>query len=243
MRKSKSSSRSKRRTSPGRSASGTSDARSRDVRNYRDFRDDEVRYGTPGDRMGSRSARSDYERMEFGRSGSDYGGGDYGRSDYNREGMRTISGRYSYFEDDSGSSRDWQSDRDSERGFSRAGRSREYSSGPEQEFYEGNAGRSPWRDTYESERDNSSRRSARSQNYRGQGRGYTEFDYDDERVNPRGSRYASSHSYNDESDLSREARYGSYRDPDERWMNNYDNRNDDIDSEYGYRERYNENRY
>lgn len=218
-------------------------------RKSRESSRNEDRYGALGTRLSSRDeydmGRSDYGRgatygSDYGRRGSSYGTG----SDYGREGVRTISGRYSDFEDYGGSSRDREYRDDSERGFARGGRRGEYSSVNDQDFYEGNTGRSPWRDTYESERNYPSRGSSRSQNYSGQSRGYSEFDYDDDRINSRGSRYGSSHGYNDSRDYEqREARYGSSRDRDERWMNNYDNQDENVEDEYGFRERYNENRY
>jgi len=171
----------------------------------------------------------------------------YRNNDYGREGVRTISGRYSDFEDYGGSSRNWQDRDESDRGFARSGRRGEYSSSRDQDFYEGSSGSSPWRETYDTDRNDSYRGSSRSQNYGGQGRGYSEFESDDNsRMNPRGSRYGSYRGYNEGSDYSdrdRESRYGSSRDRDERWMNNYDNQDESVEDEYGYRERYNENRY
>lgn len=208
-----------KRSGPGRSMSGSSRRSS--------STNEEDRYGALGTRMSANDSR-DYRRDDYeAERGSEY---DYGRrgssdSDYGREGVRTISGRYSDFEDYGGSSRNWQDRDESERGFARGGRRGEYSSVNDQDFYEGNTGRSPWRDTYESERSYPSRGASRSQNYSGQGRGYSEFNYDDDRIN------------------SRESRYGSFRDRNDRWMNNYDNQDEGIDDEYGFRERYNENRY
>ncbi len=255
-----SSSTTSRRSSTGRSTTGsTSSGRGSSSRSSsrESSQDEENRYGALGTRMSSRDeydmGRSDYGRgatygSDYGRRGSSYGTGtsygDSSRGDYGREGVRTISGRYSDFEDYGGSSRDREYRDDSERGFARGGRRGEYSSVNDQDFYEGNTGRSPWRDTYESERNYPSRGSSRSQNYSGQGRGYSEFDYDDDRINSRGSRYGSSHGYNEGGgDYEREARYGSSRDRDERWMNNYDNQDENVEDEYGFRGRYNENRY
>ncbi|MCM2354312.1 MAG: hypothetical protein NDI63_11910 [Pseudobdellovibrio sp.] len=232
-----------RRSGAGQSGRGSSRSSSKE-----NAREDEDRYGAMGARMSSRDeydmGRSDYGRgatygSDYGRRGSSYGTG----SDYGRQGVRTISGRYSDFEDYGGSSRDREYRDDSERGFARGGRRGEYSSVNDQDFYEGNTGRSPWRDTYESERNYPSRGTSRSQNYSGQGRSYSEFDYDDDRINSRGSRYGSSHGYNEGGDYEREARYGSARDRDERWMNNYDNQDENVEDEYGFRSRYNENRY
>lgn len=241
-----------RRSGTGRSTTGSSSgrgsSRSSSRENSRREEEEEGRYGALGARISARDeygmGRSDYGRgatygSDYGRRGSSYGTG----SDYEREGVRTISGRYSDFEDYGGSSRDREYRDDSERGFARGGRRGEYSSVNDQDFYEGNTGRSPWRDTYESERNDPSRGTSRSQNYSGQGRGYSEFDYDDDRLNPRGTRYGSSHGYNENSDYEREARYGSSRDRDERWMNNYDNQDESVEDEYGFRGRYNENRY
>ncbi|WP_409479516.1 hypothetical protein [Pseudobdellovibrio sp. HCB154] len=246
-----SSSTTSRRSGVGQSGRGSSRSSSKE-----NAREDEDRYGAVGTRMSSRDeydmGRSDYGRgathgSDYGRRGSSYGTGtsygDNSRGDYGREGVRTISGRYSDFEDYGGSSRDREYRDDGERGFARGGRRGEYSSVNDQDFYEGNTGRSPWRDTYESERNYPSRGSSRSQNYSGQGRGYSEFDYDDDRINSRGTRYGSSRGYNESSDYEREARYGSSRDRDERWMNNYDNQDENVEDEYGFRERYNENRY
>lgn len=217
-----SSSSTSRRSGSGRSTTGSSsrtssDRAERSERPERSERDESDRYGALGARMSS---------------------GDYGR-----EGMRTISGRYSDFEDYGGSSRGGQYNNDSERGFARGGRRGEYSSVNDQDFYEGNAGRSPWRDTYDSERSNSSRGSSRSQNYSGQGRSYSEYDYDDDRMSSRNPREFNRRGYGEEHDYDREGRYGSYRDRNERWMNNYDNQDEGVDDEYGFRERYNENRY
>lgn len=169
--------------------------------------------------MGTRSEREGRGEQRFGRDENRY-------NDYGREGVRTISGRYSDFEDYSGSSRDRQ-DRDAgDRGFARGGRRGEYSSVNDQDFYEGSPRRSPGRGSHEQNRDDSYRGSSRSENYGGQGRGYSQYDYDDDsRMNSRGSRY------------------GTSRDRDERYMNNYDNQDESMDDEYGYRERYNENRY
>lgn len=228
-----------RRSGSGRSAGSTSGRGSSRSSSRESSREDENRYGALGTRMSSRD-EYDMGRSDYGR-GASYGS-DY-RRDYGREGVRTISGRYSDFEDYGGSSRDREYRDDSERGFARGGRRGKYSSVNDQDFYEGNTGRSPWRDTYENERNNSPRGSSRSQNYSGQGRGYSEFDYDDDRINSRGSRYGSSRGYNEASDYEREARYGSARDRDERWMNNYDNQDENVEDEYGFRERYNENRY
>lgn len=228
-----SSSATSRRSSTGRSTAGRGSSRSSSRENARE---EEDRYGALGARMSSSE-----DDIDMGR-GTTYGS-HYSPRDYGREGVRTISGRYSDFEDYGGSSRDREYRDDSERGFARGGRRGEYSSVNDQDFYEGNTGRSPWRDTYESERNYSPRGSSRSQNYSGQGRGYSEFDYDDDRINSRGSRYGSSRGYNDSSDYEREARYGTGRNRDERWMNNYDNQDEDVESEYGFRDRYNENRY
>lgn len=243
-----------RRSGTGRSTTGASSSRGSSRSSSRESsREEEDRYGALGTRM---SSRDEYGRgatygsygSDYGRRGNSYGtGSDYGDysrgGDYGREGVRTISGRYSDFEDYGGSSRDREYRDDSERGFARGGRRGEYSSVNDQDFYEGNTGRSPWRDTYESERNYPSRGTSRSQNYSGQGRGYSEFDYDDDRINSRGSRYGSSHGYNEGGDYEREARYGSARDRDERWMNNYDNQDENVEDEYGFRSRYNENRY
>lgn len=202
-----------------------------------------MRLSTQRQKTARRSSRSGSEYRRGGADGSDYGRRGSGYGDYEREGVRTISGRYSNFEDYSGGSHDRQYRDDSEREFARGGRRGEYSSVNDKDFYEGNTGRSPWRDTYDSERDDFARRPSRGENYRRQSRGYTEFDYDDDRINSRGSRYGGHRGYNEVDDYEREARYGSARDRDERWMNNYDNQDESVDDEYGFRERYNENRY
>lgn len=268
-----SSSSSSKKSGSGRASSGSTAARgsSRSGSSREGVRDEDDRYGALGTRMSSSDDSRDYRDDDQYMSGRGSYGGEYGRgegygrsygrgtsedysrgegsrnqnsrSDYGREGVRTISGRYSDFEDYGGSSRQGQYNNESERGFARGGRRGEYSSVNDQDFYEGNTGRSPWRDTYDTERNNSSRGSSRSQNYSGQGRGYSEFDYDDDRMNSRGSRYGSSHGYNEDQDSGRQARYGSYRDRNDRWMNNYDNQDENVDDEYGFRERYNENRY
>ncbi|MCM2354644.1 MAG: hypothetical protein NDI63_13585, partial [Pseudobdellovibrio sp.] len=112
-----------RRSGTGRSTTGSAS---------RSSSRDEDRYGAMGARMSSRDeydmGRSDYGRgvtygSDYGRRGSSYGTG----SDYGREGVRTISGRYSDFEDYGGSSRDREYRDDSERGFARGGRRGEYS--------------------------------------------------------------------------------------------------------------------
>lgn len=176
------------------------------------------------------------ERSMGSRSGS--------MRDEGREGVRTISGRYSDFEDYGGSSRNRQDRDESDRGFARGGRRGEHSSVNDQDFYEGSS-RSPWRDTYDTDRNDMYRGSSRSQNYGGQGRGYSEYESnDDSRMNSRGSRYGSSRSYNDSSGYDRGGiDRERYSDRDNRFMNNYDNQDESMEDEYGYRQRYNENRY
>lgn len=193
-------------------------------------------------RTGSRDRAADREDSDDSQR---YGALDTRMSsgEYERQGLRTISGRYSDFEDYDRSSRSGPYNNDSERGYARGGRRGEHSSVDDQDFYEGSAGRSPWRDTYDRERSNPSRGHSRGQNYSGQGRGYSEYDYDDDRIDSRGTREFNRRGYGEDHDYSREARYGSYRDRNERWMNNYDNQDEGVDDEYGFRERYNENRY
>lgn len=105
-----------------------------------------------------------------------------------------------------------------ERGRARVGRRGEYNSTNDQDFYEENSGRSPWRDTYDGERRRYYGGMSQDQKYNSQMVGSREWDYDSNENNQR------------------EARYGTYRDRDERWMNNYDNQDEDIESEYDFRQ-------
>ena len=188
-------------------------------------------------------------REDHQQRGESYGRGDgYDRNSYD-DGLRTISGRYSNFEISGGSSRQGSDRDESERGFSRAGRRREYSSGYDHDINEGYSSRSPWRETYDTDRDTAYRGSSRSQDYGGQGRENSERQYnDDSRVNSRGSQYGSHRGYNEGSYNDRERseqQYGSGRNRnfDERSMNNYDNQDESEEDAIGYRSRYNENRY
>lgn len=169
----------------------------------------------------------------------------YGRGD----GMRTVSGRYSNFEVSGGSSRQGSDRDESERGLSRAGRRRKYTSSIDHDIDEGYSSRSPWRETYDTDRDNSYRGSSCGQDDVGQGRENSERQYnDDSRVNARGAQYGSHRGYNEGSYNDRkhsEQQYGSGRNRnfDERSLNNYDNQDESEEDATGYRLRYDENRY
>lgn len=170
-------------------------------------RNDDDRYGVNSARMSSRQDSRDYrlDDMEFRQPERQ----DYGQN-YRSEGMSYNSGRNFDSQNYGESSREEQYRDDREREFSR-GRSGEYYSVNDQGSSERNLGRSPWRDTYDNEKENSSRGSSLS------------------------SQHGSSRGYNEDVDHLREARYGAYRDRNERVMNNYDNQDENPANERSFR--------
>lgn len=140
---------------------------------------------------------------------------------------RTIHGRYSDFEVDS------------DRSYARGGYRGEFASPYDQDYYGDRYERSPRRSIDEDEFYYSPRGSTRSRGYSNQERGYMDRDYEDQgRMSYRG--------YNDqwrqESDRDMERRYSSGRNENFRGINSREDE-DYYNDDYGFRERYDQNRY
>lgn len=178
----------------------------------------------------SRSSKNESSRGEGYGPGSFYGGEGHGRS-----------GGYSSDRDDSAYGRTEQKYRSENYQSPRrlrpdSGQRTEYFEDDQQKFDALTSSQSPWRDTYEQDRP-SYRDDAAVPNYN-----------EGERSNnSRGRQYGSYRGYNDGSysDQERNDRYrsGRRRNDDERPINNYDNQDESMEDEYGFRERYNDNRY
>lgn len=183
----------------------------------------------------SRSPKNESSRGENYGPGSFYGGEGHGRS-----------GGYGSDRDDSTYGRTEQKSRSENNDYprserSRSGRGTEYFEDDYQPVSESHPSDSPWRDTYQSNSHQQERPRYRDDS--------TDRDYNesDRSGNPRGSQYGSYRGYNDSSysDRERDERYrsGRHRSSEERLKNNYDNQDESMEDENGFRERYNDNRY